>query len=141
MGCVRWVDETRHEHTKVFRLKEAAQSHLNRVTADVVKGVYVSPRSSAVIFGKVAVEWLDGKAAKKPKTVAGYKSLLDNLILPRWGATKLRDITYAELQRWISDLSVNGSVRKDGKGLSASRVIQSHQCVSAVLNVHGVSTE
>lgn len=91
------------------------------------------PRSSAVTFGTVAAEWLDGKAAKKPKTVAGYKSLLDNLILPRWRDAKLRDITHADLQRWISGLSVNGSVRKEGKGLSASRVIQAHQCMSAVL--------
>jgi integrase len=64
--------------------------------------------------------------------VAGYKSLLDNLILPRWRDTKLRDSTHADLQRWISGLSANGSVRKEGKGLSASRVIQAHQCMSAV---------
>jgi integrase len=130
---VRWVDDTGQEHTKVFRLKETAQSHLDKVTADVVKGDYVSPRSSAVTFDTVAAEWLEGKATKKPKTVAGYESLLDNLILPRWRDTKLRDITHADVQRWISGLSVNGSVRKEGKGLSASRVIQAHQTMSAVL--------
>lgn len=130
---VRWVDDTGREHTKVFSHKEAAQAHLDKVTADVVKGDYVSPRSSAVTFGTVATEWLDGKAVKKPKTVAGYKSLLDNLILPRWGGTKLRDITHADVQRWVSGLTANGSVRKEGKGLSASRVIQAHQCMSAVL--------
>ena len=71
----------------MFRLKEAAQSHLDRVTTDVVTGEYVSPRSSAVTFGTVAAEWLDGKGARKPKTVAGYESLLDNLVLPRWRDT------------------------------------------------------
>jgi integrase len=55
-----------------------------------------------------------------------------NLILPRWRDTKLTDITHGDLQRWISGLSVNGSVRTEGKGLSASRVIQTHQCMSAV---------
>jgi len=129
---VRWVDDTGQEHTKVFRLKEAAQSHLDKMTADVVKGEYVSPRA-AVTFGVVAGEWLESKAAKKPKTTAGYKSLLDNLIVPRWGETKLKEITHGDLQRWISGLSVSGSARFEGKGLSASRVIQSHQCMSAVL--------
>ncbi len=130
---VRWVDETGEEHTKVFRLKEPAQAHLDKVTADVVKGDYVSPRSSAVTFGTVAKEWLEGKGARKPKTVAGYESLLDHLILPRWRDTKLKDITHADVQRWVSGLSASGSVRTEGKGLSASRVIQAHQCMSAVL--------
>jgi integrase len=65
--------------------------------------------------------------------LAGYESLLDNLILPRWRETKLKDITHADVQRWISGLSVDGSVRTEGKGFSPSRVIQAHQCMSAVL--------
>jgi integrase len=130
---VRWVDDTGQEHTKVFRLKEDAQSYLDKVTADIVKGEYVSPRSSAVTFGVVATEWLGSKGARKPKTVAGYRSLLDNLILPRWEDTKLKDITHADVQRWVSGLSLNGSVRKEGKGLSPSRVIQAHQSMSAIL--------
>jgi integrase len=137
---VRWVDDSGHEHTKVFQHKDAAQSHLDKVTADVVRGTYVSPRASAVTFGTVASEWLESKAAKAPKTVAGYSSLLDKLILPRWRDTKLRDITHADVQRWISGLSVNGSVRTEGKGLSASRVIQAHQCMSAVLK-YAIRTE
>ncbi len=130
---VRWVDDSGEEHTKVFRLKDAAQSHLDKVTADVVTGEYVSPRHSRVTFGTVAAEWRDGKAARKPKTVAGYRSLLDNLILPRWEDTALKDITHGDLQRWVSGLSSNGSARFKDKGLSASRVVQAHQCMSAVL--------
>jgi integrase len=130
---VRWVDDTGQEHTKVFRLKDDAQAHLDSVTADVVKGDYVNPRQAATTFKVVAGEWLAGKSSKKPKTVAGYKSLLDTLILPKWGETKLKDITHADLQRWITGLTANGSARFEGEGLSASRVVQAHQCVSAVL--------
>ena len=137
---VRWVDDTGQEHTKVFRHKDIAQSYLDKMTADVVKGEYVSPRTSSVTFGVVASEWLESKAAKAPKTVAGYRSLLDKLILPRWRDTKLKDITHAEVQRWISGLSVDGSVRTEGKGLSASRVIQTHQCMSAILK-YSIRTE
>jgi hypothetical protein len=56
------------------------------------------------------------------------KSLIATAIPPRRCA-----ITHADVQRWISGLSANGSVRKEGKGPSASRVIQTHQCMSAVL--------
>lgn len=129
---VRWVVDGR-EHTKVFDRKPDAQAHLDRLTADVVKGTYVSPLKSAALFREIADEWLAGKGARKAKTVAGYRSLLDTLILPRWGEVKLSDITHGELQKWISGLSVNGSTKTHGKGLSPSRVIQTHQCVSAVL--------
>ena len=47
-------------------------------------------------------------------------SLLDNLILLRWRDTMVKDITHADVQRWISGLSVDGSVRTEGKGLLPS---------------------
>jgi hypothetical protein len=58
---VRWVDESGHEQTKVFRLKDTAQAHLDQVTADVVKGEYISPRHTAVAFRTVGAEWLRQK--------------------------------------------------------------------------------
>lgn len=138
---VRWVDDTGQEHTKVFRLKESAQSHLDQVTADIVKGTtYINPRSSAVTFGEVANEWIEAKQARKPKTVAGYVSLLDNLVLPKWRDVKLADISHADVQRWVSELSRNGSVRTEGKGLSGSRVRQAHQVLGAVLK-YAIKTE
>jgi integrase len=65
--------------------------------------------------------------------VAGYRSLLDVVVLPRWGDVSLREVTFEDLQEWVAGLSVNGSTRLDGKGLSASRVIQAHQVIGAVL--------
>jgi site-specific recombinase XerC len=81
----------------------------------------------------LAKRWLSTKATRSPKTVAGYQSLLDTLVLPRWGEAPLRDMTFDALQVWITGLSANGSVRREGKGLSASRVRQAHQLVGAVL--------
>ncbi|MDF3336005.1 site-specific integrase [Mycolicibacterium septicum] len=129
---VRWVTEGR-EHTRVFERKVDAQGFLNTLTAEVVKGSYVSPHKSAALFGDVAEEWIASKAARKPKTVAGYRSLLDTLILPKWGEATLSAITHGDLQKWISGLSVNGSTKVEGKGLSASRVVQAHQCFGAVI--------
>jgi integrase len=55
------------------------------------------------------------------------------VVLPRWADVPLRDVTFEGLQTWVSGLSLNGSTRFDGRGLSASRVIQAHQVVSQVL--------
>ena len=84
-------------------------------------------------FGALAQRWIATKATRAPKTVAGYRSLLDTVVLPRWGDVPLRDVTFEDLQQWVSGLSVNGSTRFEGKGLSASRVIQAHQVVSQIL--------
>src|SRR4051794_31354010 len=79
--------------------------------------------------------WLSTKATRSAKTVAGYRSLLDTVVLPRWKEVPLRDVRFDDLQVWITGLSVDGSVRFEGKGLSASRVRQAHQLVGAVLKL------
>ncbi len=45
------------------------------------------------------------KVTRSAKTVAGYRSLLDTVILPRWKDTPLRDIRFDDLQVWITSLS------------------------------------
>ena len=47
---------------------------VNGLTADLQRGEYVDPRRSAETFGSVAA-WFATKQHRKPKTVAGYRSL------------------------------------------------------------------
>ena len=129
----RYVDDTGKEHTKAFGRKTDAQSWLNRQVSDQVTGTWTDPALSGVTFGGLAERWLSTKATRSPKTVAGYRSLLDTVVLPRWKDMPLHDIRFDDLQVWITGLSMAGSARFQGKGLSASRVRQAHQLVSAVL--------
>lgn len=128
---VRWVDDMGKEHTKVFSRKPDAQAYLNGVTADVQRGEYVDPGKSAETFGSVAEQWFATKSHRKPKTIAGYRSLLDTLVLPRWGDVPLKRIDYLAYSAWLGGLAVDGSQR--GTALSASRITQAHQLVGAVL--------
>ncbi|MGV0793558.1 tyrosine-type recombinase/integrase [Mycolicibacterium sp. XJ1819] len=91
----------------------------------------------------MAEEWFsnrEGSQKLKPKTLAGYRSLLDVVILPRWEDVKLRDIDHARLQAWVSWLATNPAARQRpveeaaGKGLSPARVIQAFQVVDQVLS-------
>jgi integrase len=106
---------------------------LNKQVSDQVTGTWTDPALSAVTFGAIAEKWLGTKAHRSAKTVAGYRSLLDTLVLPRWRDVALRDVQFEDLQVWITGLSVDGSVRFEGKGLSASRVRQTHQLMGAVM--------
>ena len=87
---VRWVDASGAERTKSFQRKPDAQAYLNGLTADVQRGEYVDPRKSAETFGSVAEQWFATKQHRKPKTVAGYRSLLDTVVLPKWESVQLK---------------------------------------------------
>lgn len=129
----RYVDVVGREHAKGFDRKADAQAWLNKQVSDQVTGTWTDPALSAVTFGTMVERWISTKAHRSAKTVAGYRSLLDTIVLPRWKDIALRDMRFDDLQVWISTLSVEGSVRFEGKGLSASRVRQAHQLVGAVL--------
>lgn len=137
----RWVDHDGVERTKSFPRKADAQKHIDGVVTALGTGTYADPQRSAVTFGVVAEAWLSGKAkARAPKTVAGYRGLLDVVIYGQgnWKDEKLRDITRERLQTWISWLSDSPDARKHKKngdenaGLSPARVIQTHQVMHQV---------
>ncbi len=128
---VRWVDDSGREHTRVFERRPDAQAYLDGLTANVQRGEYVDPRKSAETFGSVAAQWFATKGHRKPKTVAGYRSILDTLVLPKWGEVPLKQIDYQAYSTWLGGLAVDGSQR--GTALSASRITQAHQLVGAVL--------
>ena len=133
----RWVDSGGNERSKSFDRKADAQRHIAEVTTSLTTGTYADPRRSGVTFGTVAETWIKGKEAARraPKTIAGYRSLLETLILPKWENVKLRDIDHAGMQAWITWLGSDPEARQRGKGdgLSAARVIQTHQVVHQVL--------
>ncbi|MDT5366023.1 MAG: hypothetical protein QOC62_454 [Mycobacterium sp.] len=128
---VRWVDDSGRELSKVFDRKAAAEAYLKKLTADVQRGEYIDPRKGLETFGSVAEQWIKTKSHRKPKTLAGYRSLMDTVVLPRWGDVALKKIDYEGYSAWLGSLSVDGG--KAAKGLSASRITQAHQLVGAVL--------
>src|ERR1700757_1018623 len=107
----RYVDDQVCEHAKAFARKADATNWLNKQVSDQVTGTWTDPALSAVTFGVMAERWLFTKAIRAPKTVAGYRSLLDTVVLPRWKDVPLREVQFDDLQVWISGLSVDGSVR------------------------------
>ena len=127
-----YVGDDGKTHTKRFRTEVEAEGWSNTQRGKVVTNQWISPKVGGDTFGAVAEKWFVTKqgAQRKPKTLAGYRSILDTLVLPRWGHVPMKAIAYEELSAWLSGLSVDGS--QAGTGLSASRVIQTHQLMGAV---------
>lgn len=116
------------QRTKRFRTEQEAERWVNRERGKVNTQTWVSPDVGTELFGVVAERWFAGKAHRKPKTVAGYRSLMDTLVLPRWRDVPLKDVTYAEYHSWLTGLSSDTE-----RPLSASRIIQAHQLAGAVM--------
>lgn len=129
---VRYVDDDGRETTKRFRRRVDAQNWLDETVADLVTGTYVAPARKRSTIDDLAEGWISTKAELKPKTLEGYRGILDTLVLPKWGQIQVGDITHERVQSWISEMRSSG-VRNTEKGLSASRTIQAYQVLRQVL--------
>ena len=140
----RWVDHDGQERTKAFERRAEAKRHIDGTTTALSTGSYADPQRSAVAFGTVAEAWINTKEANlAPKTVAGYRGLLDVVVLPKWRDERLRDITFERLQSWVTWLSTAPEARQQPKkvsgndsavGLSPARVIHAYQVMRQVLS-------
>ena len=112
------------EHSRSFRRKVDAERWLRDELQKQDRGLWVDPSAGTVGFEEYAEGWFRGLTLK-PKTIAGYRSLLDSRILPTLGAVELRRISPDFLRTWVADMAA--------VGLSASRMGQAKRVVSAVL--------
>lgn len=113
------------EHSRSFVRKADAERWLRDELHKQDRGLWIDPSAGAVPFEEYAESWFSGLTLK-PKTIAGYRSLLDSRILPVLGSIELRRITPALLRGWVADMAE--------VGLSASRMGQAKRVVGAVLS-------
>lgn len=130
----RYVDERGREHTQRFDRKVDAQAWIENVVVEHATGTYVDPKAKSALFSTLAERWFETKAGKSAKTVAGYRSILDTQVLPRWANVPVGEIQYEDVQSWVLGLSQpGGSYRDPEKGLSPSRAVQTYQVLKQVL--------
>src|SRR5919106_6519406 len=90
------------ERSKVFRRKGDAQRFLGAVEGDKARGAWVDPRLSRITLGDWADRWIRTTVHLKPKTRAGYESLLRSHVLPAFGQTPLGRIRQVEVREWVA---------------------------------------
>jgi integrase len=122
---VRYRDPSARSREKWFGRKVDAERFARTVEVDKDRGEYIDTRRGRITLEEWSQKWLATKADKKPKTLEGYQSLLDNHVLPALGERSLRSITSEDIGMWLGRLK--------GSGLSASRVRQSFSVFSDVL--------
>jgi integrase len=122
----RYVGPDGTEHSKSFRRKIDSEHYLASVEAGKLRGEWVDPKLGRVTVADAAADWLDAaRPTLKPKTVAGYESLIRSRISPELGSYQLSTLKPSDVQDWIG--------RMQAAGLSPSRVRHGHVVLRQVL--------
>lgn len=120
----RVVGPDRRERSRSFRRKPDAEAWLAEQEARKARGEWRDPALGRVRLEEWAANWLEMvRPSLKPKTAAGYESLLRSRILPALGGLRLAEIAPSDVQAFVNSMD----------GLSASRVRQAHVVLSQVL--------
>jgi integrase len=114
------------ERTKTFARKTDADRWEREQRSARDRGLWVDPRlAGRLTVGTFGEQWLATRVNLKPGALEGYKSLWRSRVRPRWGDTPLGRVAHSDIVEWVADLNADG--------LSASRVRQAHQLLSAML--------
>ncbi len=112
--------------SRSFDRKVDADRWLIARLGSIDRGDWIAPEAGDIPLSEAAADWLSGLDIK-PKTRAGYESLLRSRVLPVFGDLPLNRITPAMVRNWIADMSA--------EGLSASRIKQAKQVLAAPLEL------
>src|SRR4051794_40202204 len=78
---------------RTFRTKVEAHDWLLDMQHSAKPGQFIAPAASARTLADVVGEWRGTWTDLEPKTKAGYESILNKHILPRFGNARLSAIT------------------------------------------------
>lgn len=100
---VRWIDLEGASNVKSFARKVDAKKFQDKIAASFTTGTYVNPAGGDTTVGTVLDSLLATKTGK-PKTVSGYRSVIEARVRPRWGNVSLQHVVKSDAQAWLKDL-------------------------------------
>ena len=92
------------QHSKSFARRIDAERWLRAELRRLDRGEWLDPQAGRLTISEWAEIWLRGLTLK-PKTKAGYESILCSRVLPTFGDHQLRQVTPAEIRAWMSDMA------------------------------------
>lgn len=128
-GTLRWRARYRgpdgRERSKSFARRTDAEQFLAQVEVDKSRGAWIDPTRGQLPFAEWADRWLRTTTHLKPKTRAGYESMLRSRLLPTFGRAPIGDIRPIDVREWLSSMQA--------RGLSASSCRQAYHLLGAIM--------
>ncbi|MER7533215.1 site-specific integrase [Streptomyces sp. NPDC097704] len=113
----RYRDLDGKEHARHFDRKIDAQRWIDEVTASLVTGQYVDPRSAKKPFKEYAEEWR-AIQPHRPSTAKAVAQHLRCYVYPAWEKRALGAIKPGDVQSWVTSLTTT-----HGLAASTSRTV------------------
>ena len=109
-----------------YPTKAAARQALHEAVEMLGSGIAVH----SLTVGRYLDDWLTGKHALKPKTVAGYRDAIDLYLAPHLGHIPLLELRAHHLDRFYEAIRIG----KRGRPLSPSSIRRVHAGLRSALN-------
>lgn len=100
----RYRDSAGKEYSRHFTRKVDAQTWLDDVTASVVSGTYVDPKTARTTVGDWCDTWLEGYRTRRPSTVRQAEVHIAH-IRAAFGSQRLADVKPSQVRSWCAKLS------------------------------------
>lgn len=114
-----------------FDTEDEAKAARDEARVRARRGEYVD--RTRLTVGQYLDEWIEGHAVEvKPKTLAGYRDLLDRYVRPRIGSVRLQALRPATLTRFYRELRESGG--RNGEELSPRTVNLVHSILRKAFN-------
>ena len=111
------ADGKRHTAPVTFRTRGGADAWLAQQRAALETGTHRDPAAGADTLADYADRWL-AERELRPRTLDGYRRLLDQHLLPALGPLALRSVTPAAVRSWYATLNpATPAVRAQAYGL------------------------
>jgi integrase len=89
-----------------FSTKREAEMYAATVEVAKMRGEYVAPSLGKVTVGELGPAWLARQQGHmKPSGFRSYEGAWRVHVEPRWGAMRVCDIRFTDVQAWVSELS------------------------------------
>jgi len=134
----RYRDDGGKEHVRHFDRRVDAQKWLDEVTASLVAGTHVAPKTARMTVGEWCDSWLEGYATRRPSTVRQARVHVAQ-IKAEFGGMRLSAVRPSHVKAWTARLRMEGKQGSDGTSgpLATSYVYACHARL-APSSAHGV---
>jgi len=105
----RYRDPDGIERSQMFTRRADAERFLTNTESAKLRGEWLDPEAGRVGFGDWSARWLRLQVSLKPKTRAGYESILRTHLLPAFGSRRLLTIEPVGVRQFVADLDAAGA--------------------------------
>lgn len=129
----RWTDHESGKR-KAKKLGEHKTKALAWRAAETYRLEANDELPDVISFRAAAEKYMRDEMPTRFSTSAGYRSWMNNYILPKWGATELRSVKAHAVEQWLKGLKVTRNETADGKPIK----VETDMAGKSKANIKGV---